>query len=353
VVGLVLGREGFPSAHEVFDGNRSDVTTVDEMLTALEVRVGKNAGGTIVVDRGMASEDNLKLIKARGYHYIVASRKEKLSEHFDEFTDEEGWQELVREVSPRNTFQKKSRVQIKQSRESTTGEVRILCIGEQRIEKDRAIREAHEKRLIADLKKLQKRIEQKQLLNEKKIWECIGRLKERYSRVARYYSIDFDAQNQHLLWHEDSALKEKAAKLDGGYLLRTDRQDLSEDEVWRTYMLLTRVESAFKDMKSPLMERPIFHQLQKRVQTHIFLCVLAYHLLVAIEKMFHDYGQHTSWETLRKQLSTHHTATVVLPTKSGRTLTIRKGTRPDPTHREIYRILQVPDDVMKPVKIWA
>ncbi|NPV80258.1 MAG: transposase [Firmicutes bacterium] len=68
--------------------------------------------------------------------------------------------------------------------------------------------------------------------------------------------------------------------LDGGYLLRTDRKDIDAEEIWRVYPLLTRAESAFRAMKSPLAERPIFHQLKNRVETHIFLCVLAYHLLL-------------------------------------------------------------------------
>ena len=101
------------------------------------------------------------------------------------------------------------------------------------------------------------------------------------------------------------------------------------------------------------MERPIWHQLEHRVQTHIFLCVLAYHLLVAIEKMFLDSGLHTSWGTLREQLSTHQVVTVVLPATGGKTLRIRKGTTPEPVHREIYKTLQITDQVMKPVKTWS
>ncbi len=93
-------------------------------------------------------------------------------------------------------------------------------------------------------------------------------------------------------------------------------------------MLLTRVEDAFRDMKSPLMERPIFHHLQDRVQAHIFLCVLAYHLLVAIEKRFLDRGIHTSWATLREQLSTHQVITVVLPATNGQTCESGRGRRP-------------------------
>ena len=97
---------------------------------------------------------------------------------------------------------------------------------------------------------------------------------------------------------------------------------------------------------------PIFHHLQDRTQTHIFLCVLAYHLLVAIEKRFLDCGMHTSWSTLRQQLSTHQVVTVVLPTTDGTILKIRKATTPEPGHREIYATLQIPLEVMKPVKTW-
>jgi hypothetical protein len=143
-----------------------------------------------------------------------------------------------------------------------------------------------------------------------------------------------------------------AEKLDGSYVLRTGRQDLTADEIWRTYILLTRVEAAFRSMKSPLMERPIFHHLKNRTQTHIFLCVLAYHLLAAIEKRFLDQGIHTSWWNIRQQLSTHQVATIVLPTHNGMVLRIRKGGTPEPEQKEIYEILRIPSEVMKPVKTW-
>ena len=100
------------------------------------------------------------------------------------------------------------------------------------------------------------------------------------------------------------------------------------------------------------MERPIFHRLQNRTQTHIFLCVLTYHLLVAIEKRFLDKGIHTSWWSIRQELSTHQVVTVVLPTEDGRVLKIRKGGSPEPVHREIYETLRIPLEVMKPIKTW-
>jgi len=147
-----------------------------------------------------------------------------------------------------------------------------------------------------------------------KIYEAIGRLKERYPRVARYYHLAYDEQQGQLCCLEDLQRKQKAESLDGSYLLKSSRNDLSAEDIWRTYILLTRVEAAFRAMKSPLCERPIFHHLERRVETHIFLCVLAYHLLVCIERAFLEQGIHTSWETLRRQLSTHQVVTVRLPT---------------------------------------
>jgi transposase len=351
VVGLVLDRDGFPKAHEVFDGNRVDRTTVTDMLGALEARTGRQGGATVVVDRGMAFDDNLKAITDRGYHYLVAGRQPERTPHFDAFEDETGWVEVIRLPSPRNPAQKKSRVEIK--RGVSAGEVHILCRSEGRMEKDRAIREKHEQRFLADLQKLQARVSTGRLRVAAKVHEAIGRLKERYSRVGRYYNITYDAATQALTWtpHEDK--KTKAARLDGGYLLKTDRQNLSDEEVWRLYILLTRVEDAFRTMKSPLMERPIFHHFETRVQTHIFLCVLAYHLLVAIEKRFLDQGVHTSWATLREQLATHQVITVVLPSPNGQTLRLRKASTPTAIQREIYRTLNIPHQVMAPVKTWA
>lgn len=350
LVGLVLDRDGFPKAHEIFDGNRQDRTTVGEMLDGLEQRVGRRLGSTVVVDRGMAYDDDLAQIRAHGHHYLVAARQPERNAWREEFEAEDEWEEMIRTPSPGNPFQKKSQVRIK--RREKGGEVYILCLSEGRKEKDRAIRLSHEQRLKEDLERLQARIEKGRLKDAKKVHQAIGRLKERYPRVARYYQMDYDAERKTLRWEENGQKKAVAEKLDGGYVLKTDRQDLTADQIWRTYILLTRVEAAFRAMKSPLGERPIFHHLKNRVQTHIFLCVLAYHLLVAIEKPFLDRGVPTSWWTLRQQLSTHQVVTVVLPTADGRALKIRKGTTPEPIHREIYSTLKIPAEVMKPVKTW-
>ncbi len=351
LVGLAIGKEGFPLAHEVFEGNMQDRQTLDEMLQLMDKRVGLSKGQTVVVDRGMAYDENIEQIRKRELHYIVASRQSERDEWLSEFEELEGFEEIHRTPSPQNPFQEKTKVQIKKTQNGE--ETHVLCISSGRLEKDKAIRQNQEKRFLKDVAKLQKRIERGRIVKEAAITEAIGRIKERYPRVARYYQLRFDMQTKRLTCGQDKDKMEKAEILDGSYLLKTDRNDLTADEIWRIYMTLTRAEAAFRSMKSPLAERPIFHQIERRVETHIFLCVLAYHLLVAIEKTLLDRGIHTSWWTIRQILKTRQICTIVLPTDRGKVLNIRKASKPEPEHIKLYKLLGIPFEIITPKRFWT
>ncbi len=281
----------------------------------------------------------------------MAGRPAERDQWLDQFESPQGWTQVLRENSPQNPLQKKTVVRVKKV--EADEHTYALCHSQARVEKDRAIREKQEARLLTDLGKLEKRIAGGRLKKTVKIHQALGRLKERYPRVARYYQMNWDESSRALSWKENADKKDKARGLDGCYLLKTSRKGLTDEEIWRIYMLLTRVENAFRCMKSPLCERPIFHQLERRAETHIFLCVLAYHLLIAIEKTLLDQKVHTSWESVRETLSTHHINTVVLPTSNGDVLRIRKGSTPEPEVRELYDLLGVPHTLIEPVKTWT
>lgn len=412
VVGLVLNGDRFPTAHEVFDGNTIDTTTVEQMLDILDVRAGgMRKGRTVVVDRGMSSRENIATIRSRGYHYMVATRQQERDEYLAEIEDSAGWlkfqkvrkgnyfdtvlnQISIKRVSGSTVEKVKEKKlhaatqrfeRARKASESAQGqgkdedftllkslkavelnmemkyaeadvsheETLIICVSQGRALKDKAIREKQEKKFLADLDALKKRVDERKLKSGK-VHENIGRLKERYSRVARYYDMVFDETTYQMSYTENTVKKELAKELDGSYIIRTDRPDLTDQEIWQTYMLLTRVESAFRDMKTPLLERPIFHQLERRVQTHIFICVLAYHLLALVEKLFRDKKIATSWETIREDLRTHQVATVVMPyLNSQRVLRVRRGTTPEKQHAEIYKTLDILQEPMQPQKSWS
>ena len=351
VVGLVVNRDGFPITHQVFAGNTRDHTTLATMLDRLAEHAGLKEGATVVVDRGMAYDENIAEFKKRKLHYVVASRQPERDRWLADFEDTEGFSPVLRQPSPLNPAQKKSSIEVKT--QTADQQTYVLCRSEQRIAKDRAIRAKQEGRLRADIDKLAKRIADGRLVKAAKINQAIGRLKERYPRVARYYRLSYDEPNRTLSAEFDADKHLHAERLDGCYLLKTSRDDLSGDELWRIYILLTRAENAFRDMKSPLAERPIWHHLEQRTDTHIFLCVLAYHLLISIEKTLLDNGVHTSWATVRDILKTHQICTVVLPTDDGSCLRIRKAATPDSDVQQLYRHLDISPDIIKPRHTWA
>jgi hypothetical protein len=177
---------------------------------------------------------------------------------------------VLRQPSPLNPAQNKTTIEIKTR---VDGEhTYVLCRSEQRIAKDRAIRTKQEGRLRADLDKLAKRVAENKLVKAEKINQAIGRLKERYPRVARYFDLSYDPQTATFAAQFNADKYAKAERLDGCYLIKTDRSDLSGDELWRIYILLIRAENAFRDMKSPLAERPIFHHTEPRTDAHILMC---------------------------------------------------------------------------------
>jgi hypothetical protein len=129
--------------------------------------------------------------------------------------------------------------------------------------------------------------------------------------------------------------------LTGGYLLATNRTDMDEQQIWSIYMTLTRVEAGFKALKSHLGLRPIFHQTSARCRGHIFITVLAYHLLQWIEYRLRAQGDYRSWPTIRRLLRTHCYATIQFQDAQGRTYHLRKAGDPDTEQRMVYDLLNI------------
>jgi transposase len=181
-----------------------------------------------------------------------------------------------------------------------------------------------------------------------KVIEMIGRLREKYPRASKHYEIivipDDDTIRKSttakdIIWKKRS---ESAGKFDGCFVLRTDRFDMSAEQIWKTYVMLTRVEKAFRCLKSSLGLRPVFHQVQQRADSHMFISVLAYHILHIIEHRLRMHGDHRSWETIRDILSTHQRLTIEYNVKEQDKIVryhLRLCSMPEPEHRVIYHRL--------------
>ena len=177
-----------------------------------------------------------------------------------------------------------------------------------------------------------------------KIVERVGRLKEKYSKVGKGYDVSIEADNEKknavaLTW---TRKKESENNKLGIYCLRTNQLDFDEKTFWKTYTIITEVEAAFRSLKSELGFRPVYHQKESRIDAHLFISILAYHLLNTVRHQLKEEGIHESWESLRELLDTQCRITTSLQLKNGKTVRVRKTSSPDTNQAEIYNALGIP-----------
>jgi len=285
----------------------------------------------VVMDAGIATEANLTWLRAQGYEYVVVSRLRE--RQFDPA--------LATEVqSAGQATIKIQRVQGEQ------GHALLYCHSPAREQKDRAIDAAKAAGFEAALLKLQAGLNKPRGTQDVgKIMERIGRAKQRYSRAAQHYQVDLkkDGTGTRVLaitWTQ-RVKPGSAAAHPGVYCLRTTLVALDNATLWRTYTMLTNLESVFRSLKTDLGLRPVFHQIDRRVEGHLFISVLAYHFVHTLRLQLKGHGIDDSWESLRETLATQQRVTVTLQRRDGRTVHVRKATRPEPRHQKINEILHL------------
>jgi transposase len=322
---MALDGSGFARRSRVFAGNASEPATLKNMLTGL----GAPSGATVVMDAGIATEANLTWLRAQGYHYVVVS---KLRERqFDPA--------LATEV------QCAGQATIKIQRVlDEQGHALLYCHSPAREQKDRAIDAAKTAGFEAALLKLQAGLSKPRGTHDvAKIMERIGRAKQRYSRAAQHYQVELtkdDTGTRVLTITWTKRIKPgSAAAHPGVYCLRTTLVELDNATLWRTYTMLTNLESVFRSLKTDLGLRPVFHQIDRRVEGHLFISVLAYHFVHTLRLRLRAQGIDDSWHTLRETLAAQQRVTATLQRRDGRAVHVRKATRPEPRHQKINEIL--------------
>lgn len=346
-VGVVLDAEGFVITHKVFSGNTSDCRTLLGAVADLEKLAGGNSRPVVVVDGGMASKKNLESLLAKGYDYVVNGKRQKRVEFAADFLDRN---EFIRvEGRPEN----KSTRPVFVRRLKSGAETVVLCRSDGRRDKEDAIQDGAQRKLIDGLEKLQARIlrddpKLKLVEGAALVNRAIGRLTSRTTRASKLYDIAYDHERRELTWNRRETEWDQNRKLHGCYHLRSSI-DMSDQELWKLYITLTRVEDAFRHMKSDLGLRPFHHQGARRCGAHIWITILAYHLLRWTEYSLNLAGYKCTWRTLRRRLQTHCYATVIVPTATQRVHHTRKAGRPNEVQRLIYSLLGI-DLTRLPVK---
>jgi len=344
VVGMVFDQYGFEITHKVFEGNRNDGKSLVEMIAELNAAAASSGEKPLVVmDAGVATRKNLNLLRKHGFGYLVNDSRGQRQRYREAFRE----QQHFRIVQGREG---KDPVRVRVMNDPQPADLQgerperiVLCKSEPRGEKEHAIVSNAERRLLEAVGKLAARVENKRLKVRSKIEQAIGRIKARHPRASKFYTITLedDAQGTRVRWTRDDERLAEAADLWGCYVLRTDEQTLNEHDLWQLYISLTQAEAGFKALKSDLGLRPNPHQKEERVDAHVFICVLAYHLLRNILWTLEQKGDHRNWNTLKRVLRTHCYTTILLPTRNGQTHRIRKAGHPEECQKALYRNLGI------------
>ena len=316
-IALVVTRGGMPLGYEVFAGNRSDVTTVEEIVEKMEDRYG-HVDRIWVLDRGMICEENLVFLREGGRKYIVGTPKRMLRTFERELLSED-W-ESIREG-----------LEVKLVPSPDGAETFILCRSADRREKEKAMHERFAHRIEEGLKQLEASCK-KRKCKPVTIAKRLGKLLGRNTRAAGLFETDVitakDGRAQ-LVWRKVEAWRQWAELSEGCYLLRSNVADWTAQELWEAYMQLTDAEAAFRIHKSDLLIRPICHQKECRVDAHILVCFLAFVLWKTLGQICRQKGLGDEPRRVFDELSRIRLVDVVLPTRSGAEIRRRCVTRPD------------------------
>jgi transposase len=328
-IALVVTPEGLPLAYEVFDGNRADVTTIEEIIEVMREKYGQERR-TWVMDRGMVSEDNLDTLREAGASYLVGTPKSMLKQFERRLLEETDWTKIESGVE----------VKLCAGPESSS-EMFVLCRSPLRKEKEKAMRGRQVEGLEQALAKLKAATtaEKRALRERGRAERRVGRLLSRYSRAAHLFEIEINEgadpaapgkKRLQVKVERKGELEDWAALADGCYLLRTNLEGKSAAELWKTYIGLTQIEDSFRIGKHDLGLRPVFHHTEERTQAHILVCFLALVMWRTLQLWMEGCGLGTAPRKLLEELAEVRSLDVVLPTGAGVELRLRTVSRPEP-----------------------
>ena len=330
-LGLTLDASGFIRHSQVFDGNVSEGSTLEEMLIQLHAP----EGALIIMDAGIASEENLEWLTLNKYNYLVVSRERK------------------RDIDMEKTSVIESagghQIHLQRQPGQHKGEVKIACWSEQRAMKDKSINTSFQEKYEQELNKINEGLHKPRTTKKRDpINQRIGRLKEKYKRVSSHYQINLKTNEAtglvtELTWDYQPQPASKQTH-PGVYKLRTTLTDWDDETLWRTYTMLTDLESVFRSLKSELGMRPVYHHKEDRCDGHLFITVLAYQAVQVIRRKLKDKGINESWATLREKLNQQCRITATFKQRDGKTLHIRQASRPEEELGDIYKKLGLSPD---------
>jgi transposase len=337
VIALIVTPEGFPLGYEVLPGNTLDKTTLRFFLDKIESMYGK-ARRVWVMDRGIPTEETLSFMRDNGLHYLVGTPRSMLDRFEDKLLDL-GWKRANDNVVVKLL--------------SNDNELYVLAKSKDRRAKERAMRKHKLRKYLEGLEKLRKNCRSRDRLLER-----LGALKQQAGKSSKCVDLTIPSQGSRVVPENFSyTLNRDAYKKmilrDGMYLLRTNLTEIEPAVIWQRYVLLTQVEAAFKSLKSDLAIRPVYHQLEHRLDAHIFVAFLAYCLTVTLREKLRFHAPGLTARDVLDKLGTIMMIDVRIPTADGRIFEMRRYSQPEIEHRIILDKLKIDLPAQPPPKVYS
>jgi transposase len=336
VLALVVNVEGFIKYSAIHEGNMSDSKTLPEMIDKLGAHTCAPTA-VVVLDAGIATEENLKLITKKGYHYLCVSR----SRLKDYAVDLHRLTVMIETRSKQNV-----RIKALQTEKDTDYYLEIKS--DAKTLKEQAMATQFEERFEACLARIQQALLAKGGVKKaEKVWERIGRAKEKYPSVHHYYQIEVSTDELKgiataLHWEKTEKLHHARETQYGVYFLRTSLKMADEVIIWNIYNTIREIEHTFRTLKTELDLRPIYHKTDKATMAHLHLGLLAYWLVNTIRCQLKSQGINHSWTEIVRIGNTQKILTTKGQNTFDKTVTVRKCTQPEEKLSQLLALLKIP-----------
>ena len=325
----VINAQGFIRYSRIYDGNTADIVTLREMVADLKKHSDTVVDKTVVMDAGFASEENLEYLTAENIKYVCVSRKK-----IKDYRPEEG--AAIHTLKDRRD----NPIELVVFNPEGYSDTWMYVKSEQKRVKEQSMRDKLSQRFEQELESLTQGLSKKGTTKKtEKIWERIGRIREKHSVSGKYLvNVESSAgKATQINWtQKPEEQTDKTAQGHGVYFIRTNYEKPQEVQLWQIYNTIREVESTFRCLKSDLQIRPIHHRNDERVESHIYLTLLAYQLVNTIRYMLKEKGIHHDWQNIVRIMNTQTIQSMILPTQT-KTICLEKPSRPIKEALEIYQ----------------
>jgi len=329
----VINAEGFLKYSRIYQGNISDSKTLGKTISELSAHTSQTERKPVVVmDAGIMTEDNAKMLKQQGYDYICVNRTK-----LKDYTAINPEQESII-IYDKN----KNPIELRYVEKKGCPDNYLYVRSRQKAVKEASMNEHFSQCYEEELENIRGALHKKGGTKKlEKVWERIGRLKERYPTANKHYTITVvpDANQEKavdITWVKNSV---KPKQGEGIYFIRTTLSEKDENTIWTIYNALTEIEATFRCLKTDLSLRPVFHQYDENVESHLFLGLLAYQVVATIRYQLKAKNIHHDWRNIVRIMNTQKEVTTTIENKKGETIKIKKCSVPSVDAKQIYEAL--------------